>query len=71
MNLLPFQRRFLKAATGPGSRIAALSGPRGLGKTTPVAHLARRSLTPGDPLHHPEGEAHVAERPSGGPFNSS
>ena len=43
----------------PGCRIAALSGPRGLGKTTLVADLARRFLTPGDPLHRPGGVAHV------------
>ena len=49
-DLRPFQRRFLKAALAPGVEIAALSLPRGNGKTTLLAHLAARSLTPGDPL---------------------
>jgi len=33
VNLLPFQRRFLKAATGPGCRVAALSVLAANGKT--------------------------------------
>ena len=49
-DLRPFQRRFLKAALAPGVEIAALSLPRGNSKTTLLAHLAARSLTPGDPL---------------------
>ena len=49
-DLRPFQRRFLKAALAPGVEVAALSLPRGNGKTTLLAHLATRSLTPGDPL---------------------
>ena len=52
-DLRPFQRRFLKAALAPGVEIAALSLPRGNGKTTLLAHLAARSLTPGDPLFVP------------------
>ena len=49
-DLRPFQRRFLKAALAPGIEIAAISLPRGNGKTTLLAHLAARALTPGDPL---------------------
>ena len=49
-DLLPFQRRFLKAALAPGIEVAALSLPRGNGKTTLLALLATRSLTPGDEL---------------------
>ena len=49
-DLRPFQRRFLKAALAPGVEVAALSLPRGNGKTTLLALLAARSLTPGDPL---------------------
>ena len=49
-DLRPFQRRFLKAALAPGVEIAALSLPRGNGKTTLLAFLAARALTPGDPL---------------------
>ena len=46
--LQPFQSRFLKAAFR--SRIAALSVPRGNGKSTLCAHVCHRALTPGDPL---------------------
>ena len=49
-DLRPFQRRFLKASFEPGIEVAARSLPRGNGKTTLLAHLAARSLTPGDPL---------------------
>ena len=59
MKLMGFQREFIRAATAPDTLIAALSGPRGLGKTTLVAHLAHRFLTPGDQLHRPDGEAHI------------
>ena len=50
MELQPFQRRFLKSALAPGIRTSALSIPRGNGKSTLVAWLAARALTPGDPL---------------------
>ena len=49
-DLRPFQRRFLAAALAPGVEVAALSLPRGNGKTTLLALLATRALTPGDPL---------------------
>ena len=49
-DLRPFQRRFLAAALAPGIEVAALSLPRGNGKTTLLALLATRSLTPGDEL---------------------
>ena len=49
-DLRPFQRRFLKAALAPAIEIVAISLPRGNGKTTLLAHLAARALTPGDPL---------------------
>lgn len=55
----PWQRRFLSAALAPGVRTAALSLPRGNGKSTLIAHLARRFLTPGDPLHVAGAESHV------------
>ena len=48
--LLPFQRRFLRAAFAPGVEIAALCLPRAQGKSTLAAHLLARSLTPGDSL---------------------
>ncbi|MCY4129729.1 MAG: hypothetical protein OXG15_10895, partial [Gammaproteobacteria bacterium] len=59
MKLMGFQNEFIRSATAPDTLIAALSGPRGLGKTTLVAHLAHRFLTPGDQLHRPGGEAHI------------
>ena len=50
INLLPMQRRFLKRALAPGIRTAALSLPRGEGKSTLAAHILERCLTPGDEL---------------------
>ena len=49
--LLPFQRRFIRSAMSPGIRTAALSLPRGSGKSSLAADILRRCLTPGDPLH--------------------
>ena len=59
LDLLPFQRRFLAAALRPSTRIAALSLPRGNGKSTLAAYIAQRLLTPGDPLHVPGTESHI------------
>ena len=56
LSLRPFQRRFLKGALAPGIDTAALSGPRGLGKSALAAHILTRALTPGDPLNVPGGE---------------
>ena len=53
MQLLQFQRRFLREAFRSGIRTAALSLPRGNGKSTLAAYLALRTVTPGDPLHVP------------------
>ena len=50
LTLQPFQRRFLRSALAPGIRTAALSLPRGNGKSTLVAWLGARALTPGDRL---------------------
>ena len=50
MNLLPSQRRFLGGALAPGIRTAALSLPRGEGKSTLAAHILERCMTPGDAL---------------------
>ena len=50
MELGPFQRRFLKGALAPGIDIAALSLPRGNGKSWLAAHVLQRCLTPGDKL---------------------
>ena len=59
LKLKPFQRRFLKAALAPGIRTAALSLPRGNGKSTLVAWLASRALTPGDELFVAGAESHL------------
>ena len=56
MELRPFQKRFVKGALAPGVDVAALSIPRGNGKSWLAAHLLERGLTPGDPLHVPGGE---------------
>ena len=47
----PFQRVFLRRALAPGIDTAALSIPRGNGKSTLAAHILTRCMTPGDPLH--------------------
>ena len=59
LELRPWQRRFLRAAFAPGVRTAALSLPRGNGKSSLCAHLAHRALTPGDPLFRPGLESHI------------
>ena len=51
MDLRPFQRRFVRAAFAPGVDTAALSLPRGNGKSWLAAHLLTKCLTPGDGLH--------------------
>ena len=52
----PFQSRFVQGATAPEVDTAALSLPRGNGKSWLAAHLLTRCLTPGDPLHVPGSE---------------
>ena len=54
--LLQFQKRFVTRATDPKIDTAALSIPRGNGKSWLAAHLLTRALTPGDPLHVPGAE---------------
>ena len=48
--LRPFQRRFVKGATAPGIDTAALSLPRGNGKSWLAAYLLVWGLSPGDSL---------------------
>ena len=50
MDLRPFQRAFIKNTLRPDVDIAALSLPRGNGKSFLAAHLVTRALTPGDAL---------------------
>ena len=50
MELRKFQQEFIQRAFAPGIDIAALSLPRGNGKSFLAAHVVTRSLTPGDEL---------------------
>ena len=50
MQLRRFQERFIKAATAPGIDTAALSLPRGNGKSWLAGHLVSRILDPADKL---------------------
>ena len=59
MRLRAFQHRFLKGAMAPGIRTAALSLPRGNGKSTLISWLAARALTPGDRFFHSGSESHI------------
>ena len=49
--LRAFQKQFVKRALAPGIDVAALSVPRGNGKSWLAAHLLTRCLTPGDDLY--------------------
>ena len=49
-DLRPFQRRFLKGALAPGIDVAALSIPRGNGKSALAGYVLTQCLTPGNPL---------------------
>ena len=52
-----FQSRFIKAATAPGIDTAALSLPRGNGKSALAGHLIARILDPADRLFRPGTES--------------
>ena len=54
--LRTFQKQFVRRALAPGVDVAALSIPRGNGKSWLAAHLLQRCLTPGDDLHVPGSE---------------
>ena len=56
LKLRPFQRQFLTRALAPEIDTAALSIPRGNGKTALAGHILERCLTPGDALHDPGKE---------------
>ena len=68
--LLPFQGAFASAVSRKEQPvdIAALSVPRGNGKSWLCGKLVARSLTPGDPLHEPavENILVAASRPQAG-----
>jgi hypothetical protein len=50
MELRKFQQEFIRRAFAPGVDTAALSLPRGNGKSFLAAHIVTRALTPGDEL---------------------
>ena len=52
-----FQRRFIRGAFRPGVHLAALSGPRSLGKTSLSAWLLSAAIDPSGPLHSPGSES--------------
>ena len=54
--LRAFQKQFVRWALAPGIDVAALSIPRGNGKSWLAAHLLTRCLSPGDSLHVPGAE---------------
>ena len=57
LTLRPFQRKFIARATAPGIDTAALSLPRGNGKSALAGHLLTRVLTPTDELFGPGTES--------------
>ena len=57
-----FQKRFIRGALAPGIDVAALSIPRGNGKSWLAAHLLTRALTPGDDLFVPGGAEYLLVR---------
>ena len=57
MQLEPFQSKFLTMATAPGVHLAAMSLPRGNGKSRLAAYLVERILNPADPLFQPGTES--------------
>ena len=56
VDLLPFQKRFVRAVENPKWDTVALSGPRGLGKTFLAGWVLARAMTPGDVLNQPGKE---------------
>ena len=48
--MLPFHRKWIRAAFAPDTEIAALSCPRGSAKTWLAGHLAGECIRPGTPL---------------------
>ena len=55
--LAPFQRRFLMGALARGVHKAALTGPRGLSKSSLSGWLLGAALDPSGPLFRPRGES--------------
>ena len=57
IELREFQKRFIAGATAEGIDTAALSIPRGNGKSWLAGHLLGRILNPADPLFRPGTES--------------
>ena len=57
LELQPFQRRFIRKALSPDVDTAAMSLPRGNGKSALAGHILTRVLTPTDPLWRPGTES--------------
>lgn len=57
LELRPFQRRFIRAATSPDIDTAALSLPRGNGKSALAGHVLTRVMNPDDVLFRPDTES--------------
>ena len=57
IDLRPFQRRFIRAALSPKFDTAALSLPRGNGKSALAGHILARVLDPADELFRPGTES--------------
>ena len=57
--LIPMQRRFLRGALAASTDTAALSTPRGNGKSSLAAWLGARALTPDDSLFRAGTESHI------------
>lgn len=57
IDLRPFQKRFVRAALAPDIDTAALSLPRGNGKSALAAHILTRVLDPDDVLFRPGTES--------------
>ena len=55
LDLQPYQRRYVRAVADPRYLTAALSLPRGGGKTTLGGWLVARALSPGDSLYAGDG----------------
>jgi len=65
IQLMPWQRRIVRAVERPDVDTAVVSLPRGNGKSSLIAHLAHRYLTPGDSLYGAGREAHIVSQSIG------
>ena len=59
IKLRKFQEQFEAAVESPAYDTCVMSGPRSLGKTYMAARILTRCMTPGDPLHQPQGKEYI------------